>query len=373
MTHTVFPPPVFSPVRPGPYARALLRPAAWFALLGCLLVAMTGPALAQGPALNTVEVPVADRSTSARNEALREALSVMLVRISGQTEVSGLPGASALLEHPGNWVEQFSYSGRDNDLTLQARFDVRGISEQLANAGAPVWGRARPQVLVWAAPDRGDIVSAESDSDFARGMRERAAWRGLPLQWPAMDSEDHARISAADIRGRFDRQIQSASQRYQAPLVVSVVYYTSGRPGARWRLLQEGNTLRSGEVSGDGDSGLGAALADAVSDYLAEVYAVRGGAEASALTVRIEGVERLESWHTVQRFVGQQAGVRAVRLGKLDGKAVNLQVDFSGDTAQLERLLQLHRQLGPCREAPAALPEPGAVSEVLRLCWQGAS
>ncbi|WP_162925703.1 DUF2066 domain-containing protein [Isoalcanivorax indicus] len=369
MTHTVFLPSAsfFSP------RMSLRRQPVWLVLLGCLLLAMGTPATAQTVNLNTVQVPVADRSAGARNEALREALTVMLVRISGQTAVSDLPGGAGLLERPASWVEQFSYSGRDGDLTLEARFDVRGISEQLARAGAPVWGRSRPQVLVWAAPDRGDIVSAQSDSDFARGLRERAAWRGLPLQWPAMDSEDHARISAADIRGRFDRQIQNASQRYQAPLVVSVVYYTSGRPGARWRLLQEGNTLRSGEVGGDGDAALGAALADAVSDYLAEVYAVRGGAEASALTVRIEGIERLETWHTVQQFVGQQAGVRAVRLAKLDGDAMNLQVDFSGDTAQLERLLQLHRHLGACREAPTLLPEPGAVSDVLRLCWQGAS
>lgn len=339
-------------------------------MLGALLMVLSSVVSAQQPSLNTVQVPVADRSAEARNQALREAMNVVLVRITGQTSPQNLPGAERLLAQPANWVAQYGYSGEGSNLSLDARFDLRIISEQLVQAGAPVWGRSRPTVLVWAAPDRGEIASEGSGDGFVRGLRERAAYRGLPIMLPAMDAEDRERISAADVRGRFDRQIQNASQRYEAPLSVSVVYYTRGTPSARWRLMQEGNSLSDGEVRGASEAEVGQALADAVSDYLAGVYAVQGG-DASALTLRVEGIERLQSWADIQQFVSQQAGVRSVTLARLAGDAAELQVDFAGDPAQLERLLRLHRQLGAC-SAAARGSSGEAVSGTLRLCWQPA-
>ena len=320
--------------------------------------------------LNAVEVPVADRSTDARTAALREGLEQILVRVTGQRSPGDLPGAAALLSQPATWVEQFSYSTRSDDLMLQARFDLRGISEQLASAGAPVWGRSRPTVLIWVAPDRGDILSRQSSTLLAGTLQRRAAYRGLPIRLPEMDAEDRSRISAADVRGRFDRQIQNASQRYDAPLVVSAVYYTSGRPSLRWRLLQDGNSLRDGQLDASNEADLGEAMVDAVADYLAELYAVRGG-DASALVLRVEGLERLQAWHDVEQFVARQAGVRGVTLQRLAGDAAEMRLDFTGDPAQLERLLRLHQHLGVCRDAPLELPETQTVTQTLRLCWQG--
>ncbi|MBZ2188302.1 DUF2066 domain-containing protein [Alcanivorax sp. JB21] len=340
------------------------------ALTPVVTMAESGEGMAE-VRLNAVEVAVADRSTAARNAALREGLEQILVRITGQRSPGSVPGAEALLSQPGTWVEQFSYSTRGDNLRLHARFDLRGISEQLASAGAPVWGRSRPTVLVWVAADRGDILSRESSTSLAGSLQRQAAFRGLPLRLPEMDAEDRSRISAADVRGRFDRQIQNASQRYDAPLVVSAVYYSSGRPSMRWRLLQDGNSLRDGQLDASSEADLGDALVDAVADYLAELYAVRGG-DASALVLRVEGLERLQAWHEVQQFVARQSGVRGVTLQRLAGSAAEMRLDFTGDPAQLERLLRLHQHLGVCRDAPRELPEAQTVTQTLRLCWQSA-
>ena len=88
--------------------------------------------------------------------------------------------------------------------------------------------------------------------------------------------------------------------------------------------------------------------------------------------LRVEGLERLQAWHEVQQFVARQAGVRGVTLQRLAGDAAEMRLDFTGDPAQLERLLRLHQHLGTCRDAPRELPETQTVTQTLRLCWQAA-
>src|SRR5690606_18559417 len=320
-----------------------------------MLLAMAGAVSAQ--TLSEVTLPVADRSTEARGATLRAGLEQILVRLTGSRTPDTLPGAAAMLDAPESWVAQYGYVGSGDALQLQARFDVQAISDQLARNGAPVWGAARPPLLVWAVSDRGDIHGRDSEANFVRALRSRAEARGLPLLLPAMDDTDRAQISASDIRGRFDRQLAEASRRYDSPLTATVVYYTGGRPSLRWRIVQEGSTLREGQLSADSEAGLAGDLADTLADYIADLYAVQGS-EARLARLEIEGLDSLSDWQAVRSHIARQAGVRDIALNRLDGNVAELRLDFAGDSAQLERLLTLSGDLQRCAAQPA--PEPVA-------------
>lgn len=339
-------------------------------MLLLMLLAVAGGAAAQ--TLSEVTLPVADRSTEARSTALRTGLEQILVRLTGSRTPDTMPGAAAVLDAPESWVAQYGYVGSGDALQLQARFDVQAISAQLARSGAPVWGAARPPVLVWAVSDRGDIHSRDSDAAFVRALRARAEARGLPLLLPVMDDTDRAQISASDIRGRFDRQLREASRRYDSPLAATVVYYTGGRPSLRWRIVQEGGTLREGQLNADSDTELAATLADTLADYMADLYAVQGS-EARLARLEIDGLNSLKDWQAARTYIAGQAGVRDVALSRLQGKVAELRLDFAGDSAQLERLLTLNGDLQRCAAPVAANPVMNAPSPVdgllLRLCW----
>lgn len=335
-----------------------------------MLLAVAGAVSAQ--TLSEVTLPVADRSTEARGATLRAGLEQILVRLTGSRAPDTVPGAAAMLDAPESWVAQYGYVGSNDALQLQARFDVQAISDQLARNGAPVWGAARPPVLLWVVSDRGDIHSRDSDANFMQALRSGAEARGLPLLLPVMDDTDRARISASDIRGRFDRQLREASRRYDSPLSATVVYYTSGRPSLRWRIVQEGSTLREGQLNADSEAALARDLADTLADFMADLYAVQGS-EARLARLEIDGINSLGDWQSVRTYIARQAGVRDVALGRLDGEVAELRLDFAGDSAQLERLLTLSGDLQRCAAQPASgelapvtAPTDGIL---LRLCW----
>lgn len=360
---------------PTPMQPLWLLPRLFRRALVMILLASMAP-LAQASTLDDVSLPVEDRSAEARVDALRIALEQIMVRLTGSTSPHELPGVEAILAEPETWLAQYGYSGQGDELRLQARFDVRAISNQLERSGAPVWGAGRPALLLWAAPDRGDIYGRDTDAGFITALQQRAAARGLPLQLPLMDDQDRAQISAADIRGQFDQSLQAASRRYDSPFAVTVVYYTTGQPSLRWRVLQGAAVLREGQLSAASETELAAALADTLADHMAAQYAVQGS-DVRLARIQVAGITRLTDWQALYEFVASQAGVRDVALARLAGDTAELRLDFAGSAGQLERLLLLHARLGRC-DAPIAAArvasEPGVLltdeGPALRLCWR---
>lgn len=363
---------------PTPTQPLVLLPRLFRHALVIILLALTMPMAppVQAAMLDDVSLRVEDRSAEARGAALRTALTQILVRLTGSTSPEALPGVEAMLAEPEAWLAQYGYDGQGEELRLQARFDVRAISNQLERSGAPVWGAGRPALLLWATRDRGDIYARDTEAGFIAALQQRAAARGLPLQLPLMDDADRARISAADVRGQFDQSLQAATLRYESPFAVTVVYYTTGRPSLRWRVLQGAAVLREGQLSAASEPELAAALADTLADHMAAQYAVQGG-DARLARIQIAGITRLADWQAVHDFIASQAGVRDVALARLAADTAELRLDFAGGAGQLERLLLLHGQLSRCDTpvvAGSAAGEAGVLltdeGPALRLCWR---
>ena len=341
-------------------------------LAACLafpLVASGG--LFGASALGEVAVPVSGRSASLREDALREGLGEVLVRMTGLPVATQVPGGDVLLARPTRWLEQYGYADGDQGLLLRATFNTDALSSELARAGAPLWGETRPAALLWLVNESGAIVAREDESALVDGLRDRADYRGMPLRLPELDDEDRERIVAADIRGRFDRQISEASARYQAGLVLTGVVYPGARPSLRWRLLQDGQQVHEGTLDGadsDDAARLVAGLVDVVADHVAALYSVVLGEDAS-LVLRIEALPDVRAHEQARAHVVGLAGMQSVRLTRLTGDSAEFNLAFSGSPLQLERLLRLHPSLANCEELLAVEAEMQV--GVLRVCWRG--
>lgn len=316
--------------------------------------------------LGMVSTPVGNRSEDARGEALQAGLEEVLVRITGRLDIAGQDGAAALLEEPGRWLEQYGYAESEDGLVLESRYNVAGLSAELARAGHPLWGETRPVVLVWLVDKQGDIVARDDQQGLRQAVARQAEYRGLPLDWPLMDGEDREAIVAADIRGRFDRQLAEASARYSAALQVTGVIYDGNPATLRWRILQDQETLAEERLTDDSgaEEDLGRALVDAVADHLAGIYAVEIG-DGTGLVLRVEQIGSLAAYDSVRRHVVGLAGMQEVHLLGLNGTQADFELAFSGPPLQLERLLHLHGSLGPCEEMAKEQQNSG----VLRVCW----
>ena len=87
-----------------------------------ILMACLAALLALSPAwaleLGDVQVPVVDRSASARTEAFAQALDQVLVRLTGDRQVEGRSALASVRRDPSRWVQQFSYEGSDAEASL---------------------------------------------------------------------------------------------------------------------------------------------------------------------------------------------------------------------------------------------------------------
>ncbi|MGH8541307.1 MAG: DUF2066 domain-containing protein [Stenotrophobium sp.] len=113
------------------------------ALAFCLCV---NSAHAQTAADYSASVAVADQSDGARNQALRDALVIVIGRVSGDPSAAS-GRAAPLLAQATSLVQQYSYQPDDKgQLQLLASFDQRGLDSAVRSLGLPVWGIAAAAV-----------------------------------------------------------------------------------------------------------------------------------------------------------------------------------------------------------------------------------
>lgn len=362
-------------------------------LLTVLLILMSASGLAAE--LGRVEVPVPDRSEKAREAAMTAGLEQVLVRLTGSAVPTRFDGVDAMLRQPSRWARQFSYAEvqvpadaaeepaeDQSGLTLAVDFDTDALNARLEALGAPVWSIQRPGVLLWAVlqrPAYGELLSSRSEDQVAKALQEQALARGLPLVLPEMDSTDLAQISPADVRGRFDRVINRASSRYEAPVRVTAILYTGDPVQVRWRVLDGDPATETGEFVAASEDQAVAGLVDAITGVMVQRYAVAGGV-ATARSLRIDGVESLAVWQDTQRYLGALAGVRDVQMKAVDGDSVFFEIMFSGAATQLQQLVELNPRLRRCDGPQPLSADQGAddaapqdalpAPPVLHYCWQ---
>lgn len=301
--------------------------------------------------LYTVQVPLDPENPAARPDAHRSALNLVLVRITGDQAAANSPLLAELFPDPSRYVLQFR-PGEDNSLWVS--LDGAAIENVLRRAGQTVWSNERPLTLVWLAVDWGqgvrEIVSAD-DSDRSpaeqrsidrnRQLRDRleeaAAFRGVPVAFPLMDTEDLGNVSFSDIWGGFDERVLQASERYGAEAVlIGRVRPTAAQP-YRWT-WHFGNDVQ--EFSGEP-----AQVVDQLANSLVVQFAVAGNVPLETVSLTISGVDSLVAYGEVQRIISGLSPVETFSIEAVSGDRIRFMVQVYGGAERLSQALQTSRRL----------------------------
>lgn len=324
----------------------MTRPSRSILLIGAIWLA--GSLLAPAAQAVTVadlyeaEAPVESQADEARPDAVRQALTIVLVRVTGRREVGADPALSGLLESAQRYVLQFGYTAED---TLRIVFDGVALRNALLDAGQPVWGSERPAIMLWLAVDSGGgrraLIGADSDSDVVELLESVAELRGVPLVLPLLDSEDLARVSFSDVWGGFDETLLAASQRYgaDAMLIGRAGRSSDGRLLVRWALHFRGELE---EWRGSLDDGIGHAA-----DRLAAIFAPAGDRMLRALRIDVAGVDGLRAYGAISQFLESLTLVQSVGVEEVDGDRVVFRVAMRGEPATLDQAISLGHILEP--------------------------
>lgn len=301
-------------------------------------------------------VEVIQAEDQSREDALRAATQVMLQRLVGDDKALRSGPLAGALQNPQEVMRRIGSA----DGKVRVEFEPEALNALVRDAGVPTLGRNRPGILLWAveAGELGDRTLSPV-SPLALTLKAAADHRGVALSFPLGDLQDMTQVDEQKIRQASRDELLAASERYPAEGTLALTVTGQAEQAELEWTLWLNDQSASGRISGSAETAadeLMVALAKAVFAQ----YATAAGTtqSASGWQLHVEGINSVADYSNLLRSVNQ-LGSQAPRLIAIEGDKVQLQVNFPGNEAQLERLINLDMRLQRIPE-PLAEPEPPA-------------
>jgi uncharacterized protein len=304
--------------------------------------------------LYTVELPVADQTTSLRLESFSEAFKQVIVKVSGSDDALASPAFARPIENSARYVKQFRYLTRSLNgadeydstrLLLRIDFDQQLVEALLREQNFPVWGRERPSTLLVISYDVNEnikLVSDDATPDLVEALDRAASIHAVPVLFPLMDLEDIALVSISDIVSRQYENINTMARRYSpnALMVGQIV----GRSGQGWQGDWE---VRFAEqvFKWTFKASSKQAVIDQVIQHLAKILALEYALEDNrrveqSLLLSVSEVEGIDKLIKVQRYLESLNVVDSARVAMISKDVVTYRLKLRNDPADLQRLIE---------------------------------
>lgn len=201
--------------------------------VGVALYGANGADAAQVKNLFTVNVGQLS-ATQSEDQQVHQALSRILVRVSGYSKVLQRPATQTLFDNAPVLIKR-----SDNQ---QIVFDADQVTRLMTNLNLPVANLDRPQVVIWAVNDRGGLVDyANQSSPAVMLVQQMARLRGVPLQVPLLDLDDQLAAPPETIANLELNKIDQASRRYHADAQIVARADTANIGRIRWMFKINGS------------------------------------------------------------------------------------------------------------------------------------
>ncbi len=299
--------------------------------------------------LYDVEVPVATQSVSDTRAAAARAFSTVLTRVTGLKAIPRNPLLAGALRNPERFYARYRFVRKesgvknivDHEMVFEVSFDPRAVQDLVRSAALPIWSANRPRILAWIVLEEGssNVVASDDTSPWVRTIRARSRDRGLLVQLPLMDLEDHERISGSTILGGFSEQILRASERYAAQYVLTTRIWKDA--GGLWRgagaLMFEGrqtNFAHEGETIGEVCTG----VLDAVADELVQRFVVFG-LHTEGVSIWVSGITSALEYGALLRYLQSLEFIDRVDVAEVSVNQVRMVVHTRSTLARLSELL----------------------------------
>ena len=324
--------------------------------------------------LYQVREPVSGEGTEARDQATQNALSTLVVRLTGDPKAPQSAGLAALRKDPQQIISQFGFEAGPPEAVL-VEFDPGSTERALRQAGLALWGSNRPAILGWWLNDSvgGSSLVGDGQSS-AEPLRRAAQHRGLPLRLPLGDLGEQLVATAKNLEGTDPAPLREASERYAADALLAVhATEGDGKWLGTWRLWL-GDQREQGKVEGADQAALADAVMLAVSTRLAPRFVARPGTGGEN-QVQVQGVT-LERYAQLLQTLEPLGG----RLTHVEGDTLTYTVSGTADQVRAQLGLARLQEVAPEAVAPApvAPASPGAAQAVaptpfagLRFRWEG--
>lgn len=317
--------------------------------LVCVLPPITGYGVALKN-LYDVHLPVESRDQAAQQDAFRQALETVLIRVTGKLNITSQSEIVELLNNPSRFVQQYRYYERGDEpspmLYLWIHFDGASLEKQLMKAGLPVWGKERPAVLVWFAIERRGkrfLVGEDSAAQAREVLTDSAKRVGIPLMLPLLDIEDRAQVNASDVFGGFAERLHRAARRYN-PDVVLIAWANGTSDGfwkTHWRLDIGAETREWAPVGADLEQVLESGMGQLVGELSNHLAVSSHAGERDSVLLKISGVDTLEDYARLSAYLKNLDRISHYRPYRVEPGLATYWLKLRGSPQDLERLIEL--------------------------------
>ncbi|MFT5003968.1 MAG: hypothetical protein ACI952_002329 [Flavobacteriales bacterium] len=311
-----------------------------------------------------------------REQAIKEALQGVFLKVGGKKSVLSHEVLKKAQQIASRYVSQYRYQRIDSQLSLIVSFNEEKVNQLFKEANLPLWGSLRPQVLLWLIDEQGvnrSIVGSSADSIIPSSVNEFSTQRGLPIVMPLMDLTDSTQVVLSDFWGYFPEQIQQASLRYFADIIVVMRVSDSSLVDVNentvqsnalddvscgllceqqelvipkvldWRVFTQG-TLYTKKYQGvDKISLIDQGLSD-ITELIYHSYALLASAE-SDFVIEVNNVTSLTSDTQLFDFLKALSAVNAVTLISAQGDVRQFKLDLIGSKVSFLASLKLNDKL----------------------------
>ncbi|NOR51693.1 MAG: DUF2066 domain-containing protein [Gammaproteobacteria bacterium] len=305
-------------------------------------------------------VTVNDQSRKNRLDAMQRALRHVLVKVSGSVMIPNTPEMSGPIAKASRYVQQYRYQKVEavvvdgEELSqptteIWIRFDQKGVEKILRKNNFPIWGEARPLVLIWLVVEQGGerLLVGESDRGLARTILEReSVQRAIPIKLPLLDELDLQQISVVDIWGQFEDKITATAARYSAQAVLTGRLFSL--EGDVWQILWDlysGGERHHWQVQGSVVELLISGGIDGAADRMAEQFALNYGAESGRVELIINGIQSFPQFDKTMGYLSSLDGVKRVTLTMVAGNQSHFSIEVEGGIDAIKQRISLGKRL----------------------------
>lgn len=302
--------------------------------------------------LYQVRVDVQGQSKSEKDEALKEAMQQVLVKVSGKAATLQNGVIQSQVSSPNQYIKTYSYHKNEdsNSFWLKVDFAKNKIDALLIQQKQSLWGASRPLLLVWLVDESTQnkrIVNLENKtikSYLKRAMDER----GLPITWPYSDEIDTKKLNF-DNRMLSNNAILAASERYNTDVVLS------GRIQKQFSIWRFDGRLSQSErdslirVTSESRFGLSRKIAAIVAEKLANQYAIsiHAVSERERKIVKVVGVKSFKAYHSLIDYLKNKTGINDIMPIRIKDTNLIVELELSASWSKVESSIRLDKKLIP--------------------------
>ncbi|MGJ8681409.1 DUF2066 domain-containing protein [Paraglaciecola sp.] len=344
--------------------------------LACVILVLIGfnfnAAAAVIEGLFDSQVAVDNQSDTNRSRAFKLGMKQVLIKVHGSDDLLKDQTIRKAISKVTPYIRAYSYETINTQQFITINFEQDRIESLIRTAGFTIWGKRRPDTLIWLAVQSDSstnktFLTIDNQPSIYQSMLAQAEYRGIKLAFPLWDLSDVQSISVYDIWGGFTQRIVEASQRYGVQSVLSARVYKSEqalidesadeapanfKPGqwvVDWTSVEDGQIL-SGQLVVDTFQDLAPNLIDVLADQLAEKYAIDVDTlhlNQEKTKIIINNISSIDAYVNVLAFLENLSVVNHATLVNQNGTKATFELNLFGELSDLHNAFKLENKVRP--------------------------